>query len=79
MKVLPRRPRRIAQTHAVFETQKHLGVPCEDEKGHQREGRNRAAHFHFKTDTKFFRTVIKINAENSKVKIQDSILIRSRE
>ena len=72
MKSSPRRPRRVAQTHAVAEKQKHLAVPYEDEKGDQREGRNRAAHFHFKTDSEFFRTVIKSKTENSNVKIQDS-------
>jgi hypothetical protein len=72
MKDLPSRPSRVAQTQAVAEKQKHLAVPYEDEKGDQREGRNRAAHFRFKTDTKFFRTVIKSKTENRNVKTQGS-------
>jgi len=74
MKGLPRRPKRVAQTHAGAEKQKHLAIPYEDEKEHQREGPNRAAPFHFKTDAGSFRTVIKNKTENRNVKIHDSTL-----
>ena len=69
MKSSPRRPRRVAQTHAVAEKQKHLAVPY-DEKRDQRAGRNRVGHFHFKTNSKFFPTVIKSKTEYRNIKIR---------
>ena len=71
MKRLPRRPRRVAQTHAVAEKQNYLAVPYEDERGIRERGQIVLSHFHFKTDTKSFRTVIKSKTENRNVKIQD--------
>jgi hypothetical protein len=68
MKGLPRRPRRVAQTHAVAEKQKYLAVPYGDER---ERGQIVLSHFHFKTDTKSLRTVIKSKPENRNVKVQD--------
>jgi hypothetical protein len=68
MKGLPRRPRRVAQTHTVAEKQNYLAVPYGDER---ERGQIVLPHFHFKTDTKSLRTVIKSKPENRNVKVQD--------
>jgi len=55
MKVLPRRPRRVAQTHAGAEKQKkYLAVPYEDEKGISERGEIEPAISISSLDTKFF-------------------------
>ena len=74
MKGLPRRPRRVAQTHTVAEKQNYLAVPYGNER---KRAQIVLPHFHFKTDTKSLRTVIKSKTENRNVKVQDLTAISS--
>lgn len=57
MKGLPRRPRRVAQTHAVAEKQKYLAVPSEEIKAASVAGLPAGA-FRNASVTRFSRTVV---------------------
>ena len=60
MKGLPRRPRRVAQTHAVAEKQKYLAVPSEEIKAASVAGLPAGA-FRNASVTRFSRTFVSLD------------------